>query len=213
MGWDWDDSLDDSKTCFLPGDFSICSTSSMLLTGKIKARPQCRAQTFQAAPSLPCLPPCPCPPSDLHSTPARPSWWGTAQGGSLMLARPLDQAGAIPPQDTRPARGRPQNPHREASLPRTWEPQRTGTSCSWASPRRRPSLNHPRPGADPASPHLQGRPRASARPERPARVEAGFPASTHRQGHRLEPHCVQTPRGEQGTGLTSPPHETFHLCC
>lgn len=55
LGWDWNDGLDDSKTCFLPGDFSVCSISSTLLTGKIKARPQCRAQTFQAAPSLPSL--------------------------------------------------------------------------------------------------------------------------------------------------------------
>ena len=211
LGWDWNDGLDDSKTCFLPGDFSVCSISSTLLTGKIKARPQCRAQTFQAAPSLPSLG------SPLR--PARASWWGTAQGGSLDLARPLDQAGAVPPQVTRRVRGCPQNPHREASPPQTQEPQRTGSSYSWASPRRTPSLNHPQPGADPASLRLQGRPQASARleysacPDCPARVEAGFPASTRRQGCWLEPHCMQTPCGGRGTGLTSPPHETFHLCC
>lgn len=159
----------------------------------------------------------PCPPLDLHSAPARPSWWGTAQGGSLDLARPLDQAGAVPPQVTRRVRGCPQSPHREASPPQTQEPQRTGSSCSWASPRRTPSLNHPQPGADPASLRLQGRPQASARleysawPDCPARVEAGFPASTRRQGCWLEPHCMQTPCGGRGTGLTSPPHETFHF--
>lgn len=163
LAWDWDDSLDDSKTCFLPGDFSVCSASSTLLTGKIKARPQCRAQTFRAAPSLPCLPPCPALPrisSPLYLT----FLGGIAQGGSLTLTRPLDQAGAALPQVTGHARG--------------------------------------------LCPTQAQRP-----PDCPARVEAAFSASTCTQGPRLEPHCVQTPRGGQGTGLTSPPHETFHLCC
>lgn len=43
-----------------------------------KSRPDQAMQgsDIPSGPSLPCLPPCPCPPSDLHSTPALgPSWW------------------------------------------------------------------------------------------------------------------------------------------
>lgn len=104
LAWDWDDSLDDSKTCFLPGDFSVCLASSTLLTGKIKNRPQCRAQTCRAARPCPACLPAPALPR--ISSPLCPTFLGgIAQGGSLTLTRPLDQAGAALPEVTEHAQG------------------------------------------------------------------------------------------------------------
>lgn len=166
-----------------------------------------RGSDIPAAPSLPCLPPVLPPPSDLPP-PARPSWWGMAWGRQpLMLARPLDQAGAAFHPGHPTCTGAPPQGHREASLPEPGASESRTCSCNWASPRKASRLT-PAWCGGPGPPPSARRPRASARPGRPARV--GRVSVQPWAEHRLEPHCVQA--GEQrGWPHHSPPTDILLL--
>ena len=122
-----------------------------------KSRPDHSAGLRHSERLRPCPACLPAPVLPQISSPLCPTFLrGIAQGGSLTLTRPLDQAGATLPEVTE---------HAQDLCP-------TQAQCP---------------------------------PDCPARVEAAFPASASMQRPRLEPHCVQMPRGGQGTGLTSPP--------
>lgn len=132
-----------------------------------KSRPdrQCRACTSRRLPCPACLPVPALP--QISTTPARPSWWART-GGSLMLARP-DQAGPFHPR-TPDLHGAPRTHTVKPLYPRTWEPQRTGTSCSWAS-QEKALLNHPCLVRTRPPPHIckVGRPRAPPGPAAPSK--------------------------------------------
>lgn len=137
------------------------------LQEKSKARHQCRAQTFQSG-SVPALPASLSLPS-LRSPlplPARPSWWGTAQAAASCWLAPGPGRGPFHPR-TPDLHGRPRGPHPVKPLyPNLGASREQGPAAAGPPPERRPSLNHPGLVRTRPPPHLQGRPRASARPER-----------------------------------------------